>query len=72
MHLAKELNELGVARTHPNPYFEHFANAMARRRGAEPEAALSKEEIEAQAKLADEVLKEVLAEEKAGGKDEPV
>ena len=40
--------------------------------GAESEVALSKEEIEAQAKLADEVLKEVLAEEEAGGKGEPV
>ena len=34
--------------------------------------ALSKAEIEAQARLADEVLKEVLAEEEAGGEDEPV
>jgi hypothetical protein len=67
-----ELNELGVSRSHPNPYFEHFANAMARRRGAVPEITLSKEEIEAQARLADEVLKEVLAEEEAGGKGEPV
>jgi predicted ATPase len=70
MQLARELNELGVSRTHPNPYFEHFANAMARRRGTEPEVALSKEEIEAQARLADEVLKEVLAEEEADGKGE--
>ena len=68
MQLARELNELGVSRTHPNPYFEDFANAMARRRGADPEVALSKEEIEAQAKLADEVLKEVLAEEEASGR----
>jgi predicted ATPase len=72
MQLARELNELSVSRTHPNPYFEHFANAMARRRGAESEVTLSKEEIDAQTKLADEVLKEVLAEEDAGGKGEPV
>jgi predicted ATPase len=71
MQLARELNELSVSRTHPNPYFEHFANAMARRLGAEPEVTLSKEEIEAQARLADEVLKEVLAEEEADGKGEP-
>jgi predicted ATPase len=71
MQLARELNELSVSRTHPNPYFEHFANAMARRRGSEPEVALSKEEIEAQAKLADAVLKEVLAEEEASEKGEP-
>jgi hypothetical protein len=71
MQLARELNELSVARTHPNPYFDHFANALARRLGAEPEAALYKEEMGAQARLADEGLKEVLAEEEAGGKGEP-
>jgi predicted ATPase len=43
MQLARELNELSVARTHPNPYFEHFANALARRLGAEPEVTLSAE-----------------------------
>ena len=62
--LAKELNELGVSRTHPNPYFEHFANAMARR-VPKSEATLSKQEIDSQAELADEVLAEVLAEERA-------
>jgi predicted ATPase len=62
--LANELNELGVARTHPNPYFEQFANAMAKHIPA-PEAALTKEEIEEQARLADEVLTEILAEEYA-------
>jgi hypothetical protein len=71
MQLARELNELSVARTHPNPYFEHFANALARRLGAEPEVTLSKEEIEAQARLADEVLEEVIAEEEAGGTGGP-
>ena len=71
MQLARELNELSVSRTHPNPYFDHFANALARRLGAEPEVTLSKEEIGAQARLADEVLKEVLAEEEAGGRGEP-
>ncbi|MGH6751842.1 MAG: hypothetical protein ACREDP_06710, partial [Bradyrhizobium sp.] len=68
MRLANELNDLGVSRTHPNPYFEAFANALARRRSPEPQTALSKEEIEAQAELADEVLEEVLAEERAGTK----
>jgi len=68
MRLAAELNDLGISRTHPNPYFESFANAMARRRSPEPQTALSKEEIDAQAELADEVLKEVLAEEQAGNK----
>jgi hypothetical protein len=71
MQLARELNELSVARTHPNPYFEHFANALARRLGTDPEVTLSKEEIEAQARLADEVLEEVIAEEEAGGTGGP-
>ncbi len=59
-----ELNELGVARTHPNPHFELFATAMARRRAPEKETTLSKAEIDSQTKLADEVLAEVLEEEK--------
>ena len=62
MHLATELNELGVARTHPNPYFELFANAMARRSRHEAHS-FSKEEIDAQARLADEVLAELLHDE---------
>jgi predicted ATPase len=63
MSLAAELNNLGVARTHPNPYFEHFANAMARR-APERDVSLSKKDIDDQTKLADEVLAEVLAEER--------
>jgi hypothetical protein len=66
MSLANELNELGVARTHPNPYFEQFANAMARRRSKKSQTGLSKEIIHSQAKLADEVLKEILVEEQSG------
>jgi predicted ATPase len=65
MRLAAELNALGVSRTHPNPYFESFANAMARRRPAERHAPLSKEDIDAQAELADAVIAELLAEEQA-------
>ncbi|MBW4539381.1 MAG: AAA family ATPase [Myxacorys chilensis ATA2-1-KO14] len=61
--LANELNSLHVSRTHPNPYFEQFANAMAR---TIPEQdVLTKEEIEDQARLADEVLAEILVEEDA-------
>ena len=70
MRLAQELNALGVARTHPNPYFEQFANAMARRMPT-MEKALTKNEIDAQAELADEVLAEILAEEKAAQGDKP-
>ena len=64
MQLAQELNALAVSRTHPNPYFEQFANAMAKQ-VPKPEAGLTKDEIDAQAKLADKVLTEILAEEKA-------
>ena len=59
--LGNELNSLHVSRTHPNPYFEQFANAMAK---TIPEQdILTKEEIEDQAQLADEILAEILAEE---------
>ncbi|MBI5029248.1 MAG: ATP-binding protein [Chloroflexi bacterium] len=61
--LAQELNSLGVSRTHPNPYFELFANAMARRM-PKPETTLTKDEIDDQAQLSDIVLNEILAEEK--------
>jgi CBS-domain-containing membrane protein len=70
MQLAVQLNELGVARTHPNPYFEHFANAMARRT-PRPRIDLTKEDIDAQAQLADEVLAEVISEERADLTEEP-
>jgi ABC-type multidrug transport system ATPase subunit len=66
MRLAAELNDLGVSRTHPNPYFESFANAMARRRQPEPLLTLSKAEIDDQAMLADDILKEVIADERTG------
>lgn len=65
MALANELNELGISRTHPNPYFEAFASAMARRRPQGPQTELSPEEIDAHADLADEILAEILGEEAA-------
>lgn len=58
--LAFELNNLGVSQTHPNPYFEEFAKALARRT-PDPPTDLSRQEIEEQAELADDVLREVLA-----------
>lgn len=70
MRLGNTLNSLGVSRTHPNPYFELFANALARRRSPLPEVALSKEEIDAQAELADEILAEVIEEERAAVREE--
>lgn len=57
--LGAELNSLGISQTHPNPYFEEFAKALARRT-PEPSSDLSREEIEDQAELADSILKEVL------------
>lgn len=62
MRLSNELNELGIARSHPNPYFEQFASALARR-SPRADIALTKESLEAQARLADDVLSEVIAEE---------
>ena len=66
MRLAVELNALGVARTHPNPYFETFAGALARRTPHD-ETALSKEQIAEQVQIADEVLSEVIEEERLEG-----
>lgn len=60
--LAIELNNLGIAQTHPNPYFEDFAKAMARKAEPSP-TGLSKQDIDEQAGLADELLEELLAEE---------
>lgn len=67
MNLAAELNDLGVSRTHPNPYFELFANAMAMTRSAQSKLTLSKEEIEDQARLADEILEQMLDAERSRG-----
>ena len=61
IQLAQELNDLGVSRTHPNPYFEQFAYAMAKRI-PKFETTLTKEEIDQQAILADEVLKDIFTE----------
>jgi hypothetical protein len=63
IRLSNELNSLHVSRTHPNPYFEQFANAMAKK--ASDQDILTKDEIEEQARLADEILAEILAEEEA-------
>jgi predicted ATPase len=61
--LAVELNDLGISRTHPNPYFERFATAMAHWRQTAPKHSLSKEEVVEQVELADAVLEEILREE---------
>jgi predicted ATPase len=64
--LAVELNELGITRTHPNPYFESFAAALARRTPRE-DTTFTKEEIQAQVQIADEVLAELIEEERSLG-----
>jgi hypothetical protein len=69
MQIAQELNEMGVSRTHPNPYFDQFASAMARQTPT-PDVELTKNEIAEQTKLADEILDEILAEEKESQGDE--
>jgi len=61
--LAIELNSLGISQTHPNPYFEEFAKAMARKVQS-PETGLSKREIDEQTVLADEVLEELQREDR--------
>ncbi len=62
MKLASDLNALGVSRSHPNPYFEAFAGALARR--GQSKGVTSKEDQEAQVTLADAVLREILDEER--------
>jgi predicted ATPase len=64
--LARELNALHVSRTHPNPYFEQFATAMANAIPTQ-ETILSKKAIADQAKLADEILSELLTKNTSEG-----
>src|SRR5262249_36123102 len=66
MRIATELNSLGVARSHPNPYFETFAKALARR-APHDETTVSKADLDAQAKIADDLLEEVMEEERTDG-----
>jgi predicted ATPase len=69
MGLAVELNDFGFSRSHPNPYFEAFANAFARRVPHE-KSFPSKADIDRQSKLADEVLEDVIAAEERLGSQE--
>jgi predicted ATPase len=57
----QRLEKLGVTRTHPNPLFDLFAKAIA----SEPlfqKPELTKDDIEAQEKLAKEILDMILAD----------
>jgi predicted ATPase len=59
----ERLEKLGITRHHPNPLFDLFSKAIAN----EPlfqKPVLSKEEIETQEQLANEILDKVLAESK--------
>lgn len=67
MTLANDLNSLAVSLTHPNPYFESFAFALARRRSEEAPISLGEPETEEQSRLADEALDEVIAKERTSG-----
>src|SRR5664279_418784 len=62
--LSRTLNSLGVVHTFPNPYFESFATALARRQSS-PKAALTEDDIRAQSALSDEILGELEQEESA-------
>ena len=70
IELGRQLNDLGVARTHPNPYFEQFAVAMAKRTPSS-ETPQSKADIDAQTRLADDIVGELLAEERAEARRRP-
>jgi energy-coupling factor transporter ATP-binding protein EcfA2 len=64
MRLANELNDMAVSHTHPNPYFEQFATAMAQHVPG-TQNTLTIQEIEEQAKFAQDILNEIIAEEAA-------
>lgn len=69
--LGERLNALGVSRTHPNPYFEQFAKALARRAPDRTLAsALTSEELKAETQLADELLAEIVEEEESQARGE--
>lgn len=62
LRLAVELNGMGVSLTHSNPYFEDFAKARARQ-APQPDLALSKQDIDEQAQLANDILLEIEGED---------
>lgn len=58
--ISNELNELRIARTHPNPYFDQFANAMAKITPA-PSTIMNKAQLDEQTVLADKLLQEIIS-----------
>lgn len=63
-HLSDQLAESGFAREFRDPYFEAFTKAMGRRKEFQ-KPTLSLEELQRQEQVADEILDEIIAEEKA-------
>jgi predicted ATPase len=64
IQISDDLANLGFARDFRDPVEQHFADAMARRRGKKKPIALTPGEMKKQEKVADEILEEILAEEK--------
>jgi hypothetical protein len=64
IQLSDELAGLGFSRDFRDPIEQQFADAMARRRGKKKPIVLTPKELEEQEKVADEILEEILAEEK--------
>jgi len=62
--LSDRLAQSGFAREFRDPYFEAFTKAMGRRKEFQ-KPMLTPEEFEKQDKMADEILDEIIAEEKA-------
>ncbi len=60
--LSDELAELGFTREFRDPYFEQFSKALAQRKEFQ-KPTLTPEEMEAQSKIANEILDEILAED---------
>jgi predicted ATPase len=63
IHLSKELSDLGLSRDFRNPVEQQFADAMARHKGHKQPVTLTQEQMKQQQAVADEILKEILAEE---------
>ena len=64
IQLSNELSDLGFARDFRDPAEQLMADAMARQRGEKHPVTLTHEQIKQQRKVADDILKEILAEDK--------
>ncbi len=64
IQLSDDLAPLGFTRDFRDPIEQQFADAMARRRTKKEPIVLTPKELEEQEKVADEILEEILAEEK--------